>query len=104
MKIHFINSTDSEIKKGTVAFTGSDFYITLDGDKVYFDQVITKNSRGGAKPGAGRKSRKELGLDPVKQVFGYVPEHILNEAMKKHHGSISQLIVKLIEEFVNDGK
>lgn len=102
MKIHFRKDIkDTEIKTGIVAFTGADFYITLDGDKVYFDQVIAKNSRGGAKPGAGRKSRKELGLDPVKQIYGYVPEPILEKAAQLHGGSISSLIVKLIEEFVN---
>lgn len=50
-----------------------------------------KENRGGARPGAGRKSREELGLEPVTVTTVQVEASVV-EACKAIHGSLANAL------------
>lgn len=50
-----------------------------------------KENRGGARKGAGRKSRKELGLEPVKITTIEVEPSIIKLCREKH-GSLANAL------------
>lgn len=98
--------TEKESATGTVVFTGGDHFITDEGVMVPFSDVITRNGRGGARARAGRKSREELGLEPTKQVYGYIPESLYEKVQEKlNQGTLSMsgLIQTLLESYTNEG-
>lgn len=52
---------------------------------------MDKKNRGGSRPGSGRKTKKEKGLEPTKPVNFRVEVSVI-EACKEKHGSLSNAL------------